>query len=140
MTDIVVHQHLPLACRNGIAMFMANIDIKDSDDPYDGPALAFCRKTFGFGRTAFFRLQDLWHVREPDLIERHAKNIATQLFVSPSITDEHVVRTMLEDFADDLCKQPDLDTEAQDRKNMMEAADKSGLVIAVNGETLVDAR
>ena len=31
MTDIVVQQHLPLACRNGIAMFMANIDIKDAD-------------------------------------------------------------------------------------------------------------
>ena len=140
MTDIVVREAHPITVRQGVAVFLATVDIKDNDDPYDGPALLFCRKSFGHGSTAIFRMQDAWTVREPDLLFQHCKVIGDAIFIQPSRPELHMIADLLLHCIDDLVGHMDADTEAEDAKDLQHQAEQSSLLIKVNGETLVDAR
>lgn len=140
MTDIIVREPHPLTVRQGVAVFLATVDIKDPDDPYDGPALLFCRKSFGHGATAIFRMGDAWTVREPELFFDHVNVIADAIFVRAAQCDKHLIADLLHHCIDELVMHTDADTEKQDAADLQKQAEQSGLLIAINGETLVDAR
>jgi hypothetical protein len=104
-------------------------------------ALLLMRRTFGCGRTniTLFR-QDAWMVREPAQLQAIAQNVADHLLAGSANTHEiNAISDMILNNVEKLMMHPP-ESVAELTKKQEKQMERDGLLLRVNGQTLVDAR
>lgn len=128
--------------RMGVVSAISNVFWQDAGGvEMDDAVLMLMRRSFGVGKTnlALFR-QDAYLMLQPSKLIQVAQNAADHLFSgAASQSDVFSIADMITARLDDLVMHPpesQVDTIKRKQKQM----EQSGLLVNLNGQTLVDAR
>lgn len=104
-------------------------------------ALLLMRRSFGYGRTNIALFQkDAWKVREPAQLQAIAQNVADHLMAGSANTHEiNAIADMILNNVEKLVMHPP-ESKAELIKKQEKQMERDGLLLRVNGKTLVDAR
>ena len=128
--------------RLGIVSAVTNIFWRDEHGAkHDDAALLLMRRSFGRGQTNITLLrQNAYQATEPELLHQMAQNAADQLLSgSANVSDVVAIANLINDQMDALISHPP-ESEADMRKRQQKQVADDGLLLKVNGKTLVDAR
>jgi len=112
----------------------ASLDGRDKD-----AFLVFGKRQFGYGKSYYFPRSEAWRVREPDQFILLCHDIATAMYGAPNKHDVRMCGDILLNHIDELVAFPPDDGRFE-QEQAMKQAERQGLVIKINGKTLVDER
>ena len=124
----------------GVRAVIANVTIRESgQEPIEDTALVLCRKSFGVGRSHLILKQNMHGVLDTPELLQMAFDATVKLFGSADKDNMHRIADLLLDYTDDLVMHPPED-QMRLAKEQQKLIERSGALIRVNDETILDAR
>jgi hypothetical protein len=140
---------VPTAQHGETRAFVSNVKAEAYDDEdftgatetIDEACIILCRRTFsGLGLTHIVPLRDFWRLMDDTKIDQIFNDATKELFGAVSPRDQQVVGDLIFNSMDTLFTHPPEESLEEERKREERKLERSGLLLIVNDQVVVDAR